>query len=218
MPPYRLAVLVALLSALSAPVARAEEACLDDTQSELGVRKGVQKRRFLKRLRLELTAWAGFFAADLTSTSYDYGGAIAFYPVEDFGFEASLVVTPVTLAVERPLTQFFAGEVFRESLAFAVVGNVLWSPIHLKMRVSDRKIIHGDVFFAIGAGSTFNATVQGATFDVGIGLKIYPNKWVAVRFDLRDYLWLQEVVAVQRVTNNLVGTLGISVFIPGPRK
>jgi outer membrane beta-barrel protein len=204
----------------SAAPARADEACLDDnaTLGEYGARKGVQKRDFLKRLRVEATVWGGFFASDLLSTSYDYGGAIAFYPVEDFGVEASLLVTPFSLAVEKPLTQFFAGKVFQNSLAFVLVGNVLWSPIHMKMRVSDRSIVHGDLFFALGAGDTLNATVQGATFDVGIGLKIYPNRWLAVRFDLRDYLILQEAVAVQRVTNNLVGVLGLSLFLPGPRK
>jgi hypothetical protein len=38
-----------------------------------------------------------------------------------------------------------------------------------------------------------------------------------VRFDLRDYLMVQEAVAVQRVTNNIVGLFGLSLFIPGPR-
>ena len=209
--------LVALL-ALSSPV-RGEEACLDQTDQlgEYGARRGVQKRDFLKRMRVEASIWGGFFAADLLSTSYDYGGAIAFYPFEDLGLEASLLVTPFSLAVEKPLTQFFSGQVFQQSLAFVLVGNVVWSPIHLKMRATEKAIVHGDLFFALGGGNTFNDTVQGATFDVGIGLKIYPNRWMAVRFDLRDYIMLQEAVAVQRVSNNLVGLLGISLFLPGPR-
>ncbi|HEX6839001.1 MAG TPA: outer membrane beta-barrel domain-containing protein [Polyangia bacterium] len=177
----------------------------------------MQKRDFLKRLRLEMSAWGGFFASDLLSTSYDYGGALAFYPGEDFGFEASLLVTPFDLAVERPLTQFFAGQTFKPSLAFIVVGNFLWSPIHLKLRVSDHAIAHGDLFFALGAGDTISQTVQGITFDVGIGLKLYANRFFAVRFDLRDYLMVQEAVAVERVTNNIVGLFGLSLFIPGPR-
>jgi len=93
----------------------------------------------------------------------------------------------------------------------------LWSPIHLKMRVSEHAIAHGDLLFALGAGDTFNGSVQGVTFDVGLGLKLYANRFLAVRFDLRDYLMIQEAVAVERVTNNLVGTLGLSLFIPGPR-
>jgi outer membrane beta-barrel protein len=215
-----LGALVALADCVGASrVAFAEEACLDP-EAELGAagrRKGVQKRDFLKRLRLELSAWGGFYASDLMSTSYDYGGALAFWPGEDFGFEVSLLVTPFDLAVERPLTQFFAGQVVKPSLAFIVVGDFLWSPIHLKMRVSEHAIAHGDVFFALGAGDTLNQSVQGVTFDVGLGLKVYANRYLAVRFDLRDYLMIQEAVAVERVTNNLVGLLGLSLFIPGPR-
>ncbi len=222
--PYRRLLVVgaflALLECVGGIVpARADESCLDP-DAELGAagrRKGVQKRDFLKRLRLELSAWGGFFASDLLSTSYDYGGAIAFYPGEDFGFEASLLVTPFDLAVERPLTQFFAGQTFKPSLAFVVMGDLLWSPIHLKVRVSEKAIAHGDLFFAVGAGDTISQTVQGITFNAGIGLKLYANRWLAVRFDLRDYLMVQEAVAVERVTNNLVGLIGLSLFIPGPR-
>jgi outer membrane beta-barrel protein len=126
-------------------------------------------------------------------------------------------VTPFDLAVEKPLTQFFAGQVFRPALAFVVVGNFLWSPIHFKVRATESAIVHGDVIFALGAGDTFNDTVQGITFDAGLGLKLYPKSWLAVRFDLRDYLMLQEAIAVQRVSNNLVGTIGLSLFFPGPR-
>ena len=110
----RLAVVLGLLLGARRAARHADEPCLDP-DAELGAagrRKGVQKRDFLKRLRLEMSAWGGFFASDLLSTSYDYGGALAFYPGEDFGFEASLVVTPFDLAVERPLTQFFAGQTF----------------------------------------------------------------------------------------------------------
>lgn len=218
-----LASILTLAQGVASSVARADtldaQSCLD-SDSELGAagrRKGVQKRDFMKRLRLEISAWGGFYASDLLSSSYDYGGAVAFYPGEDFGFEASLVVTPFDLAVERPLTQFFAGQVVKRSLAFVAVGNFLWSPIHLKMRVSEHAIAHGDFFFAIGAGDTINSMVQGVTFDAGIGLKLYAGRYWAFRFDLRDYLMIQEAVAVERVTNNLVGLLGVSLFIPGPR-
>lgn len=208
----------AYVSAATPSTAHAEEACLDsaDPLGEKGARKGVQQRDFLKRLRAELSVWGGFYASDLLSTSYTYGGAVAFYPGEDIGVEASILVTPFTLAVEKPLTQFFAGRVFNTSMAYIVVGNFLWSPIHFKVRATDHAIAHGDIFLAVGAGDTINQTVQGATFDAGIGLKVYAGRWVAVRFDLRDYVMIQEAVAVQRTTNNLVGTLGLSVFLPQP--
>jgi outer membrane beta-barrel protein len=195
-----------------------EEACLDGTDElgRAGARKGVQKRDFLKRLRGEISGWGGFFASDLLSSSYQYGGAAAFYITEDLGIEGSLVITPFALAAEKPLTQFFAGQTFRSSLAWIVVGNLLWVPAHFKVRASERAIMHGDAMLAVGAGRTFHSTAQGITFDVGLGLKFYPTRWLALRFDLRDYVIVQEAIAVQRVTNNLVGLAGLSLFLPGP--
>ena len=199
--------------------AAADESCLDpaDPLGENGARKGIQKRPFLKRLRAEVSAWGGFLASDLLSTTYTYGGAVAFYPFEDWGFEASLHVSPFDLAIEKPLTSFFAGKVFQKSLAYIVVGNVIWSPIHFKLKATEKAIAYGDVFFYLGAGDTIHETAQGLTFDVGLGIKVYGNKYIGVRFDLRDYVLVQEAIAVQRVTNNLIGTFGISVYFPNPR-
>src|SRR5205823_7378739 len=82
----------ACVAQASGAASAAEEQCLDPN-AELGAagaRKGVQQRDFLKRLRAEVSVFGGFWASDLLSSSYDYGGAIAFYPFEDIGAEISL--------------------------------------------------------------------------------------------------------------------------------
>lgn len=188
-----------------------------DPLGEAGARKGVQKRPFLKRLRMELSAWGGFFASDLLSSTYTYGGGVAFWPFEDWGFEVALHVSPYDLAIEKPLTSFFAGQVYNKANAYTVTGNALWSPIHFKLKGGEKSITYGDAYVFVGAGDTINDTVQGLTFDFGFGIKIYPTKYFGVRFDLRDFVLVQEAIAVQRVTNNLVGTFGLFVFIPNPR-
>jgi outer membrane beta-barrel protein len=204
----------------SAPAAPGDFGALDESSgcSEPGMeRKGVQRRDFLKRHRLEVSAWGGFFAGDLLSTSYAYGGALAFFLSEDFGVEASLVVSPFSLGIERPLTQLFGGQRFGSSFGYILVGDLLWSPVHLKVRASERSIVHGDLAFVLGAGDTFHDSVQGVTLDVGLALKLYPTRWLALRIDVRDYLMVQEAVAVQRVANNVIGLAGLSVFLPGMR-
>lgn len=209
---------LALLCVLSAPL-HAEESCLDpaDPLGEAGARKGVQKLPVTKRLRAELAVFGGFFASDLLSTTGTYGGAIAFYPFEDWGFEASVNIQRFDLGIEKPLTQFFSGRVFRPSMAYTVVGNAVWSPFHFKVKASEKSITYGDLMLYLGAGDTINDTVQGVTFDGGIGIKFYPTKYVGVRFDLRDYVMVQEAVSVQRTTNNISGTFGVFVFFPNPR-
>jgi hypothetical protein len=54
-------------------------ACLEGDATG-GRRKGVQRRDFLKRHRFELSALGGFYASDALSSTYSYGGAVAFYP------------------------------------------------------------------------------------------------------------------------------------------
>src|SRR6185436_434058 len=85
-------------------------------------RKGVQKKDFLKKFRFELSAIGGFFAADLVPTNYTYGGSLSFFLTEDFGLEATFLVTPIDLGIERPLTQFFQGQRFHASDAYTIVG------------------------------------------------------------------------------------------------
>lgn len=207
--------LVGLLAAFSL-TARADAPCEDPDAG--GVRKGVQRRDFLKRLRAEISAWGGFYAADLVSTSYTFGGAVAFYPFEDFGIEASLIVAPISLAIERPVASTFGGKIFKDGdFQFTVVAGPVWSPAHFKLRAGEKSIVHGDLFFTVGGGYSFHRSIQGGTFDAGVGLKLYPNKYFAVRFDIRDYVIIQEAISVQRVTNNIVGTIGFSLFLPNPR-
>jgi outer membrane beta-barrel protein len=176
-------------------------------------RKGVQRRDFLKRHRAEITAWGGFYAADLLSTSYTYGGAVGFWIFEDFGVEASLLVTRFDLAVERPITDTFQGAVFKPAMAYVVVGNAMWSPVHLKVRWTEHTIAHGDLIFTLGGGDTISETAQGVTLDAGLGLKLYVTRFFTLRFDLRDYLTVQEAVSVTKLSNNIVGTFGLSLWV-----
>ena len=103
---------------------------------------------------------------------------------------------------EMPLKRYLFASDFDQTLTFDDSGYVLSELVGIPTAEFE---------------NTVSQTVQGTTFDAGIGLKLYANRWLAVRFDLRDYVILQEAVAVQRVTNNIVGPLGLSLFIPGPR-
>jgi len=69
-------------------------ACLEGDATG-GKRKGVQRRDFLKRHRFEMSGLGGFYASDALSSTYSYGGALAFYPSEDFGVELLVTRTPM---------------------------------------------------------------------------------------------------------------------------
>jgi outer membrane beta-barrel protein len=178
-----------------------------------GRRKGVQKRDFLKRHRIEVSAVGGWYASDALSSTYAYGGALAFYPSEDFGVEALVTRSPILFKLEEPFNGFTTERHFTETNAFQGILSLLWSPIHAKFKFTEQTIIHGDVFAVAGAGRTFDASVMGLTWEAGVGLKLYLTRYVTFRFDVRDFLLPQEVLGRGRITNNVMALGGLSFWV-----
>ena len=187
-------------------------ACLEGDATG-GRRKGVQRRDFLKKHRFELAGLGGFYASDTLSSTYSYGGALAFFPSEDFGLELLVTRSPVRFRLEEPFTDFDQEKHFQPGIAWQAIGSLLWSPIHAKFKFAESKIVHGDIFVLAGAGRTFHETVLGMTWEVGLGLKLYISRFVTLRLDLRDFLLPQEVLGRGRNTNNVTVLAGLSVWI-----
>jgi outer membrane beta-barrel protein len=178
-----------------------------------GRRKGVQRRDFIKRHRFEISGVGGFYASDALSSTYSYGGALAFYPSEDFGVELLVTRSPVDFRLEEPFNAFDREQHFQPSNAFQGIFSLLWSPIHAKFRFTEETIIHGDIFAIAGAGRTFHESVLGLTWEAGGGLKLYFSRHFAFRLDVRDFLLPQEVLGRGRITNNITILGGLSLWL-----
>lgn len=208
-------------SATSAGPARPSEAplpsCLDQTiRDQLGAEltpRGVQKREFQKDGKLVLAAHGGLYGGDLTSSSWLAGGALGYFFTEDLGVTAELDVTPLTLDLDAPLTTFFGDNRFDGGLAYVALGNLVWSPIHAKLKMGGG-IVHADILLFAGGGRMFHDAVQGLSFDAGMALDMFVTRAVTVRFDVRDLMAVQEIAGETRYTNNLVATLGLALWIP----
>ncbi len=193
--------------------------CLDRSiKDELGQTlrpRGVQKRDFAKRGHIELLARGGLYAGDLTSSSWIAGGALGFWFTEDLGLELGFEVTPIALDLDSPLAEFFGDDRFESGLGYLPLANLVWSPVHTKMKVGG-DIVHGDFLLYAGGGRLFHDSVQGITFDAGLALELFTTGIVTVRFDARNVMAVQEAAAETRFTNNLVASLAIGVWIPTP--
>jgi len=205
------------VSAAARPSDTPVPSCLDESiVDELGQTlqpRGVQKREFQKRGQLEILARGGLFAGDLLSSSYVYGGALAWFVTEDFGIEGSFDVTRVALDLDRPLADFTGDDRFEAGPGFLVLGNFLWSPVHAKMKMGE-SIIHADFLLTAGGGRLLHESAQGMAFDGGLLLDLFLSQWFTIRFDLRDVVLVQEAVAETRLTNNLMFTGGLALWLP----
>ena len=155
----------------------------------------------------------GWYASDALSSTYSYGGAVAFYPSEDFGLEVLVTRTPIHFRLEEPFKAFDAERHFTPSVAYQGIASLLWSPIHAKFKFTESTIVHGDIFALAGAGRTFHESVLGLTWEAGFGLKLYFSRFVSFRLEMRDFLIPQEVLGRGRSTNNITILGGFSLWL-----
>jgi outer membrane beta-barrel protein len=187
--------------------------CLEDLSPEGDTRKGVQQREFLKDNRVEISALGGLYASDVLSSTYLLGGAVAYFPSEDFGIEFMLSRSPVNFGLEQPFSAFDQEQNFQSGDAWQSIVSLLYAPFHAKFKFSEASIVSGDIFVVGGAGRTFHETVQGLTWEAGAGMKLYLWKYLTFRLDIRDYILPQEVLGRGRITNNLAVMGGFSTWL-----
>lgn len=215
--------LVAALAglALLASATPASAQCVDEElkQELVGGRhyRGVEERLFTKAFRHELSVMGGVYAADLYSSNWLLGGAYTFHFSEDLGLEASFQATQfhsaVTDSYERryPQIQVLNSPNADGRLYF---GHLIWSFAYGKLRWMGDGISRFDFNLAFGAGVTDDQTSRGATASAGLGTKFFFGKWFALRFDVRDHVLREVLVGDDHLVNDVLVTLGASVFIP----
>ncbi len=195
--------------------------CVDEElkQELVGGRhyRGVEERLFTKAFRHELSAMGGLYSADLYSSNWLAGGAYTFHFSEDLALEASVQFTrfhsAVTDSYERryPQVQVLDRTDRPGRLYF---GHLVWTLAYGKLRWMGGDTSRFDFNIAVGAGVTDDSTSQGVTGSAGLGAKFFFGKWFAMRFDARDHVLEEVLVGDQHLVNDIVVTLGASVFIP----
>jgi outer membrane beta-barrel protein len=191
--------------------------CLDQTiRDQLGEQlkpRGVQKRDFKKNKKIVVHGHGGLFGGDLTSSSWIAGGSLGFFFTEDLGIQAELDLTPLTLDLDSPLNKFFGDNRFEPGMAYLALANLMWSPIHAKLKLGGG-IVHADFMVFAGGGRLIHDSVQGLSFDAGFAIDLFVTRALTIRFDTRDLMAVEEIAGETRYTNNLVATAGLAIYIP----
>ena len=195
--------------------------CVDDElKNELvGGRhyRGVQDRLFTKAFRHELSVMGGYYAADLYSSSYLAGGAYTFHFSEDLGLEASFQYTRFASAAANTIGAKFPEVALQTSAnnpGLLYFGHLVYSFAYGKLRWANGGTTRFDFNVALGAGVTDDTTARGLTGSAGLGTKLYFGKWFALRLDVLDHVLQESLVGDQHIVNDILVTLGASVFLP----
>jgi outer membrane beta-barrel protein len=173
------------------------------------------ERDFVKQARHELTVFGGYYVSDLLDGTYIVGAAYTYHLTEDVGIEASFGFSQIKSSVAQRLERDRNVTILpKEDNVYLVFTDLVWSPIHGKMRWFADSIIHFDIHGVVGVGIIDNSTSFGAAGQFGLGMKVLLGKSWAVRVDVRDHLYKQQILQVRDYVQDFSLTLGVSVFLP----
>jgi outer membrane beta-barrel protein len=200
----------------SGPSAGAD-ACIDETvKADLFAKRKMRTTRdrlFQQTNRHEIAAWGGYYVSDLFDGTYTFGGSYAYHMTEDLAVEASGGYTRLTSSGGPELERTFAVLQNRPRRELLFDADLVWVPAHAKMRLGG-SITHFDLYVAAGAGVVDSVLSSNLAANAGFGLKFFLGRAVAVRVDVRDHLFRQQLLARTVVVNDITTTLGLSLFLP----
>jgi outer membrane beta-barrel protein len=208
-------------SANAAPATEAPttdaDACIDENvKADLFAkrkRRDVRERLFQQTNRHELTVQGGYYASDLFDGTYVVGGAYAYHMTEDFAIEASGAWTRIASSGGPELERNFTvlGSRNRRSLLFDA--DLVWDPAHGKLRLGGA-IRHFDLYVAGGAGVVDSVLSSDIAGNGAIGLKFFLGRAMAVRIDIRDHVYRQQLLARKEWVNDVTAMIGLGLFLP----
>jgi outer membrane beta-barrel protein len=193
--------------------------CVDATLQEQLLAKRrhrlTKDRLFVKALRHEITVFGGYYVSDLFDSTFTVGGSYTYFMSENFGAEIhaswSRLRTTVANTIEEANAfdlQLGSNDVVR------VFGSLQWSPLYGKLRLVAASIWRYDLYFLAGPGVVVDPISFGAAGTFGIGFRVFLHRAVALRFEVRDVLYRQEILDEDFTVNDLSFTTGLSVLLP----
>jgi outer membrane beta-barrel protein len=197
---------------------RTTQMCIDEEiANRLAVkrkRRGAVDRLFVKQARHELTAAGGYYSSDLFSGTYITGGSYTFHMTEDTAVEFGAAYTHADADIIRAIEDG-RGAIIDDNYARVLLMEslLIWSPIYGKLRLGG-SIMHFDMNLGAGVGVVDSQTSRGATAVAGLGFKLFIGRAVAVRVDVRNHVFRQELLDERFLVNDVAVTSGLSIFLP----
>jgi outer membrane beta-barrel protein len=199
------------------PVRPGGDACIDENvKADLFAKRRIRTTRdrlFQQTNRHELTIQGGYYVSDLFDGTYTYGGAYTYHMTEDLAVEASGGLTRITSAGGPELERTFAVLQGKPRRQLTFDADLVWVPAHAKMRLGG-SITHLDLYLALGGGVVDSALSSDLAGNGGLGLKFFLGKAFAIRFDVRDHVFRQQLLAAKVFVNDLTATIGLSLYLP----
>ncbi|MCY0996562.1 outer membrane beta-barrel domain-containing protein [Myxococcus sp. MISCRS1] len=200
---------------------------------------------FLKKGRFEFSPSATLSLRDAFFTKYIFGGTLTYHPMETLGVSLRLGYALTSVAGAAQICTFSDGtdgstrgcsSPTMKDLDGQAPGqlklmggvDLQWAPIYGKLSLLAEKFVHFDLYGVVGAsvvqyrGPDLDDTTGLLAKDyltpggnVGVGLRFFFNRWVSLRTEVRDLIYVEKSrTSDSYLRNQLMFELGVSFFFP----
>jgi outer membrane beta-barrel protein len=200
-----------------AQVTAGGDACIDENvKADLFAKRRMRTTRdrlFQQTNRHELTVQGGYYVSDLFDGTWTAGGAYTYHMTEDLAVEASGSYTRITSSGGPELERTFLVLMNKPRRQLGFDANLVWVPAHAKMRLGGG-ISHLDLYVTAGGGVVDSVLSSDLAANAGLGLKFFMGRAYAIRVDVRDHFFREQLLAEKEFVNDLTATLGFSLYLP----
>jgi outer membrane beta-barrel protein len=209
---------IAACTLLLGGAARAD--CIDEAArarlaGDKRLRRAGDDRDFLQAGRHELTLSAGYYVSDMFDGAAVVSGAYAYHMTESVAIDASFGWTRFHSSVAARLEADHGVTVLpREDRVLLLFTDVVLAPLHGKAQIFSGAVVHFDLYGSLGAGIVDNSTSLGAAARAGVGLKAYLGPAFAIRLDVYDHIYRQQVLETPEWVQDFAVSLGLSLYLP----
>ena len=193
---------------------------------------------FLKQGRFEFSPSATLSLTDAFFTKYVFGATLTYHPLETLGLSLRAGYAVPTVAGAAQICTFTnEGDsttrgcrlpTLEDLDAKSAPGHITllggvdaqWAPIYGKVSLLAEQFLHFDLYGVAGAtavqyrGPAKTAELSGGG-NVGVGMRFFLNRWVTVRTEFRDLIYVEKALnPATTLRNQLLFELGVSFFFP----
>jgi len=186
--------------------------------------RAVSRRTFLKANRFELAPQAGISTNDPFFRSWAFGTRGSWHFSEEFSLDLGGAFAPI----QEQLDIFRALNVDPRDLDLTKVATttlvgygdigVTFSPFYGKVALASEFVGHFDIFVSSGLGLVVDGQLTSPAvhpaLEAGIGSRLFLNRWLCLRADVRDFLYPSDINGEQSLGNLLLLNLGVGAFFP----
>lgn len=204
--------LLALLLCLSLPAPAQPPAPQGEREQPLEPRVARQDISIprIQARDLEIGAYAGVLHLQQFGSNPVAGLRLGYHLSEDFFVEGSLGFSE---ASDRTYRRFGLG-VFpkkNESLEYLHV-SLGFNVLPGEAFVGSRRAYTSALFITAGVGDIRFADDDYFTFNLGVGFRLLPTDWLAIRLDAREYIFETDILGKSELTYNMELSAGLAVY------